>query len=259
MKANKLVGITLLSTMILGSTLSSVSAAEVEQTITKTGSVEFIPDDSPVPPVDPENPDPEIPEIPVDPETEVPEVIDPNPGPLSLDYASALYFGKNKISGKTEIYSAKAQQFDREGKLESVPNYAQVTDKRGNLAGWTLSVKQDDVFKTASGEQLTGAQIDFTNAVSATIAEKKELSYVASDVSLVVGESIKAMQASKGQGAGTFTYYMGSSEGLVEGEQYIQNDSVTLTVPGSSTKLAERYATTLTWTLTDVPGEVAGQ
>ncbi|MGX7205387.1 MFS transporter [Enterococcus pingfangensis] len=49
-----------------------------------------------------------------------------------------------------------------------------------------------------------------------------------------------------GQGAGTFLLDWGTDEAT--GAQ-----SVLLSVPGSTTKYAEKYATTLTWTLTDTP------
>lgn len=54
------------------------------------------------------------------------------------------------------------------------------------------------------------------------------------------------MNAAAGQGAGTFLLDWGTDE--TTGGQ-----SVSLSVPGSTTKYAEKYATTLTWTLTDTP------
>ncbi len=37
------------------------------------------------------------------------------------------------------------------------PTYVQVTDKRGTLAGWKLTLSQPEQFKTATGEELVGA------------------------------------------------------------------------------------------------------
>ena len=42
------------------------------------------------------------------------------------------------------------------------PTYVQVTDKRGTLAGWKLTLSQPEQFKTATGEELVGAQLTFT-------------------------------------------------------------------------------------------------
>lgn len=44
------------------------------------------------------------------------------------------------------------------------PTYVQVTDKRGTLAGWKLTLSQPEQFKTATGEELVGAQLTFTKA-----------------------------------------------------------------------------------------------
>ncbi|MCV5434162.1 WxL domain-containing protein, partial [Escherichia coli] len=79
-----------------------VSAAEYET----NGVVEFTPNTDITKPVNPDNPDPNKPVVPVDPTKIDPETNPdgtPNPGtagPLSIDYASSLDFGKNKISGK---------------------------------------------------------------------------------------------------------------------------------------------------------------
>lgn len=84
-------GTLLISSSILGATL--VSAEEINMTYKSNGAVTFEPNTDPVNPVDPTDPDEEVdPVDPTDPEG-------PNPGtegPLSIDYASSLDFGKNK-------------------------------------------------------------------------------------------------------------------------------------------------------------------
>ena len=97
------------------------------QTYDSNAVVNFVPNQDVTPPVDPINPDPENPVTPIDPTNPN----GPNPGtagPLSIDYASSLHFGENKISTKNEVYYAKAQAFT--GGSEG-PNYVQVTDNRG--------------------------------------------------------------------------------------------------------------------------------
>ncbi|MEB5953235.1 WxL domain-containing protein, partial [Enterococcus innesii] len=72
---------------------------------TSNGAITFEADPNPTNPVDPT--DPEKPVDPVDPT----DPDGPNPGtngPLSIDYASSLDFGVNKISNKNEVYYARA-------------------------------------------------------------------------------------------------------------------------------------------------------
>ena len=54
------------------------------------------------------------------------------------------------------------------------------------------------------------------------------------------------MSAAKGNGAGTYLFDWGTDATTAA-------KSIELTVPGSTTKYAEKYATKLTWTLTDAP------
>ena len=86
-----------------------------------------------------ENPDPSIPVLPP---------VEVTKG-LSLDFASSLSFGQQKISSTDEIYYAHGQKvLDGSGTVSGiVPNYAQVTDVRGTFAGWTLSVATDGQFR----------------------------------------------------------------------------------------------------------------
>ena len=52
------------------------------------------------------------------------------------------------------------------------PTYVQVTDKRGTLAGWKLTLSQPEQFKTATGEELVGAQLTFTKAEAASMVDE---------------------------------------------------------------------------------------
>ncbi|HDR4351278.1 TPA: WxL domain-containing protein, partial [Bacillus cereus] len=81
-----------------------------------------------------------------------------------------------------------------------------------------------------------------------TVSNSKVPSQVESDFTLTPGEAVQVVGAQDGEGAGTYVYKFGSTD---------DNDidkSVELFVPGSTTKYAEKYETTLTWTLNDVPG-----
>ncbi|MDR0318106.1 MAG: WxL domain-containing protein, partial [Lactococcus lactis] len=112
-----------------------VEASEVYQT---QGQIGFYAGTDVTPPVNPNIPDPNRPVFPQNPDGSL-----PNPGtqgPLSIDFASSLDFGINPISNKDEIYFAKAQSYTES--TTETPNYVQVTDNRGTLMGWTLSVTE---------------------------------------------------------------------------------------------------------------------
>lgn len=238
---------------------STVALAADGGTYQSNGSVEFIPNDAVTPPVDPENPDPTDPQKPIDPTN--PE--GPNPGtngPLSIDYASSLDFGQNKITNVDEIYYAKAQEFsggNSEGQFRG--NYVQITDNRGTNGGWTLSLKQEGQLTSSSAKlykELTGAQISINESVAASISEgvvAPKVTNVKLDPS---GASTEIMSAAEGSGAGTWVDRFGKAEEMtIDGEKVQKNKAVTLSIPGKTPKEATKYTTKLTWTLTDVPGK----
>ncbi|MGX7031701.1 WxL domain-containing protein, partial [Vagococcus zengguangii] len=242
------------------------------------------------PPVDPENPDPTKPIDPVDP-TDPTKPIEPptgNKGPLSLDFASKLYFGNQKISTKDQTYFAAAQLYqDKEnpGQYLETTNYVQVTDSRGLIDGkWQLNVSQPNAFTTpitdseglAQSKELEGAKIVFTNVnanseqdttsakphVLQTFTLEKEASF-----------NVTTADNSQNQGFGTWVTRFGTAvtpvdktnatveiEGVtVDTEAYDEathnlNTDIRLEVPGKATKLNQAYTTQLVWSLTDAPG-----
>ncbi|RDX01007.1 WxL domain-containing protein [Listeria kieliensis] len=208
--------------------------------------VEFEPSTDKTDPTDPNDPDgkPVGPIDPTDPDGPKPGT----DGPLSIDYASSLDFGKQKITSADEVYTAKAQKFTE---LADGPNYVQVTDNRGTESGWTLKVKQEAQFKTADGKELTGAAITFTNGVVNTVSESPKPSIFANKVTLVPGTEASMLAAKDGEGAGTHVLAFGNNDTAAE--------SIKLAVPGKSTKYAKKYSTQLTWTLSDTPGADAAE
>ncbi|MGY3779667.1 WxL domain-containing protein [Isobaculum melis] len=230
---------------MIGLSATPVSAKEVGKydsnaTVKfKSGGDEITP---PVDPLDPSKPldpvDPVDPTKPIEPGTK---------GPLSLDYASSLYFGEQEISKEDKDYQAVAQK-DTAGAEK--PNYVQVSDTRGTEKGWGLQVKQNGQFKTATGRELTGALITFNNAEVVTVSTSAVPSVVKTSFSLGtdgLGAAENVMAAKNGEGAGTFVYRFGNDATKAE--------SINLNVPGKTAKLAEAYTTTITWSLTDVPGQ----
>ncbi|KAJ61005.1 WxL domain-containing protein [Enterococcus faecalis] len=236
-----------LSTLILGGLVTPITAMAEDGGVYETnGVIEFSPSEEPTNPVDPTDPtNPIDPIDPTDPEGPKPGTN----GPLSIDFASSLDFGVQKITSKDETYFAATQKYKTatEGEIKEGPNYVQVTDNRGTEAGWTLKLNQASQFTSASGKELTGAVITFKNGNVVTTSESekpagKETITLNSD-----GSQSVVMSAKEGSGAGTYLLGWGSDASAAK-------ESIELSVPGSTTKYAEKYATKLVWTLTDVPG-----
>ena len=196
-------------------------------------------------PVDPENPG--NPVSPVDPNGDL--TTPGTAGPLSIDFASSFNFGRQVISTQDQTYYAVAQTVTLADGVTTAerPNYVQVTDNRGTEAGWTLAVKQNGYFiSTAdSTHDLAGAIITINNINVTTASASAVPSTVASSILLNTSNKT-VMTATDGEGAGTYIAKYGNNSTAAS--------SVELSVPGSITKYAETYRTTLTWTLSDVPG-----
>ena len=225
--------------------LGDVSAEEKTRDV--NAQIEFEVATDPVEPVDPIDPgkpvkpvDPIDPEKPVDPGTS---------GPLSLDYASSLNFGKQKITTDNEVYYAKAQSVEvSKGVFKDKPLYAQITDGRGTLKGWSLFVSQKSQFKTDKDEELEGAVIRFENGEQASVSLAKPPSFVRSITNVtgnLKGESTKVMAAKDGEAGGTYVYRLGND--------ITKEKSVALEIPGDTVKKKAVYSTTLVWTLSDTP------
>lgn len=237
----------------------SAYADEKNATYESNGVVEFIPSTDPTNPVDPTDPDPnpEKPVKPVDPT----DPNGPNPGtngPLSIDYASSLDFGVNKITNKDMTYYAKAQELRSDEGSTYVPNYVQISDNRGTNAGWTLTVKQEGQLSndTTQNKELTGSQIKF---VDPTVASKTEVTPpTPADVITLDpnGAESLVMSAKQSAGAGLWVDRWGTVEEMTgdQGEKVQKTKAISLTIPGKTPKDAVKYSTKLTWNLSDVPG-----
>ncbi|WP_427813273.1 WxL domain-containing protein [Enterococcus sp. 22-H-5-01] len=242
----KKVSFILVSATLLGTALAATTVhAADEANYNSNGVITYAPSEDQTNPVDPLNPDkPVTPNDPTNPDGK------PNPGtngPLSIDFASSLIFGEQKITSTTETYHAQAQGYtDASGNAQEGPNYVQVSDNRGKETGWTLKVKQDNQFKTASAKELTGAKITLANGNVVSNSSSAKPTAV-TPITLNPGTEATVMSAANGQGAGTYLTDWGTD--LDSAKQ-----SISLEVPGSTTKYADSYTTTFTWNLTDVPG-----
>ncbi|MDO6662039.1 WxL domain-containing protein [Bacillus thuringiensis] len=251
------VGTVLCGTLLFGGIGNVLAAGPIPADRNTDTTVKFVPNEDPSTPKDPENP-----EEPAEPEN--PDGSEPDPGtdgPLSLDYASSLDFGINVISTKDEVYNVKAQKM-KDGRYTS--NYAQVTDNRGTLEGWSLSVKQNGQFKSVTdGKELKGAQITFKDGNLNSMSESTKPGTVIPTLQLNpdgVGNETNVVVAGTGEGAGTWIYRLGDESHIKDATDkdgnvldYKESDSITLEVPGKAEKMADSYKTTLTWTLTNTP------
>lgn len=243
----KKIGSLLLATSILASLAlgATTTLAADGGSYDSNGVITFTPNTDPTKPVDPVDPtDPVTPVDPTDP-------TDPKPGtagPLSIDYASSLDFGTQKITSKDEIYKAKAQKYiDNDSVEKTGPNFVQVTDNRGTEAGWTLQMKQNSQFTTADADVLTGAEIVFKNGNVVTASDSEKPTGKTTITADPSGALKDVMSAKVDQGAGTYLLDWGTDAATAA-------ESIELSVPGSTTKYAKKYSTTFTWVLTDAPG-----
>lgn len=236
---------------LIGVILVGVNTSEAVS-LDSNGQVIFTAPNGITPPLSPLTPDPANPVVPVDNVTGAAPTSG-TPGPLSLDFASSFNFGSQSISTTNQTYYATAQNYTEGASTVSGPNYVQVTDTRGTLAGWNLTVTQDAQFETSDTIPyvLTGAEVTLDNGnVTSNLALANPTlipATVVSSETLVPGvTSEKLIEAQANQGAGTWIYRFGT-------DATTGANSVSLLVPGSTIQMAKSYATTLTWALNATP------
>lgn len=292
MKKTMLVSSLVLFSTLLGAT--SVNAGEKGDSATSQGVIKLVVDTGSNTIIDPEDPNQEVtPEKPKDPNKPIGpenplEPMEPgnpeggitgNQGPLSIDFVSPFYFGEQAIKATDETYFAKVQNVNVDGKSKEVPNYVQVTDKRGETGGWELTVKQENQFssedkKGLAGAALTLAQKGLTSVMPEEVAPT--LSNNGAPTALVPaidengkpakeGTEMKLIDLKENTGMGKWVLYFGTDKkpepekakagDLNLGEKTLYGEKgISLKIPASAVKLKDTvYKTDLTWTLKDVP------
>lgn len=234
--------------LTLSGSLTSSAAEEQAFSRETEGIVTFELNDQPTEVVDPLNP--QIIGLPIDTINPFQEIIPGNTGPLSLDYASSFNFGKQKITSKDQVYYGTTQQMTINEKSEERPLFAQVTDGRGSLAGWTLALKQKGQFSTSEGKELRGAEIRLSQGQIESESESVIPSQITERKALIAdgSASTNLVMAQQGEGAGTWIYRFGDLETM--------SQAVQLHVPGKAIKLKAQYQTNLLWTLSNLPGQL---
>lgn len=250
--------IKVMSTMMLFSTVLGATtsfAKDEKDKATTTAEVKFIAgggEGTEVPPTHPEKPGKPI--TPSFPGGEHGEG-----GPLSIDFAPNFNFGEQKVSAKDEHYSASLQEAkDEAGEIILVPNYVQVTDVRGSMEGWELTVTQQGEFVSDKDHTLTGAKISLSKGAVASDMPEATLpeNQVTDVVELTPEAPVKLMIAGTEKGMGTHTLRFGTlGDNSNEATQEEQAKAVDLLVPHTTLQYAdESYKTTLEWNLVSGPG-----
>ncbi|MDT1940383.1 MULTISPECIES: WxL domain-containing protein [Carnobacterium] len=173
-------------------------------------------------------------------------------GPLSIDYVSNFHFGTATIDDADKIYYAQLDSVvDKTTGLPlQVPNYVQVTDKRGNNAGWKLLVKQNGQFKTTDTNKtpLDNAQLHLSAGTPLSVVPilfSPTTTAVNLDPTGAASSTVMTAVANKGFGTWTSSFGADNVGGLT---------GVSLNIPMVSTKVSNvQYKTTLTWNLEDSP------
>lgn len=247
--SSKLLLSTLLGVGVTGAIMTTAYASETK-TYTSHGKIELVKNDGTTDPgiTDPTDPghtvDPTDPTNPTDPGTG---------GPLSIDYVSNFNFGSQKMSGNNETYDSQLVTVkDASGADKDLANFLQVSDNRGTVAGWKLTVQQAKAFTSETTKsELDGTTITLSNPEATNAdnnATKPEPSILTDsvDISATSGDKV-VMQAKDGEGSGTWS----ESFGNATTDAAKAKASVKLAIPGDSKKVAEKYTSDITWTLTD--------
>ena len=205
----------------------------------------------PTPPTDPISPDPNQPVKPQNPDGSKPAP--GTDGPLSLDFVSVFDFGQHPISNQDQIYYAKAQRYF--GSEKTTPDYLQLSDHRGTLAGWSLRVKQNQALTNPKAKRykvLNGATLSLQDAELLALSDA-DPPEIAEKIELTPGSEQRLATAKTGSGAGTWLIRWGSAQQLFEENQDTFTKSIQLFIPGKTGKAAGNYSTSFTWSLSNLP------
>lgn len=247
--------------------LSMLVTTNKVNAISGSGNITYEVFDTETSPVDPEHPEKKV-----DPGDKYTKTT----GLLRFDMIPFLSFGSQEISSKDQEYEVNAQLFMDD--TEARPNYIQITDNRGSLAGWDVSVRQEIPFTNEAAENsvLKGAVLSFDNQWVNSEMPEETSPVVMKDAIKIdsIGTSYPIVRADKGKGAGTWVVPFGST-GEVKGQKntlspllnaegkpvtdasfnnksIYKNSGIKLFVPGAIQKDPVKYKTILTWTLSEL-------
>lgn len=241
------------------------STVEAADDLSGKGSITYEVSDKATPPEDPEDPG---------------KVVDPDGdysktnGLLRFDFIPKLSFGSYDVETKEEKFTANAQRF-KDG-TKARPNYIQISDLRGTLSGWTVSVRQETHFQHEGKKEefIKGAYLSLDKQwVNSTVPEKYRPTVIKDAIKIdEIGATYKIAEASKGKGGGTWMIPFGSvgdnkhigdtldpllnKDGSEVVDKYgnivEKNSAIQLFVPKKVKKLPGKYKVILTWTLSEL-------
>nr|WP_315527474.1 WxL domain-containing protein [Carnobacterium maltaromaticum] len=204
-----------------------------------------------------------------EPEVEIRPEVPGTTGPLSIVKAATMNFGSQVISNQDQTYNMVAEMQELVTPLEDgtthVPyvSFAQVQDTRGTNAGWNLKVSLDDFTADSHNGVLTGAEVSLLDPriqYEGNTATNAPTAHT-SGLKLIPGAgAVSVMTAEDKQGAGSSSVVWGNQADLnaqfANNEvDVVENGAIQLFVPGSTAKDAATYTSTLSWELSDTPGE----
>lgn len=217
--------------------------------------------------------DPEHPENRVDP-GESPSTT----GPLRIDFVPQLDFSRNKMSEKTVAYPVQAQLF--KDNTAARGNFIQITDTRSEALGWTLHLRQESQFenKNSPNKELKGAVLSFNHSWVNSTTDRSLAPTVSKEVIHLdqIGDTYNLAKAEVGKGSGIWSISFGAStenpmtmpptlrpktdatgnavlDARFGNKQVMENEAITLSVPGKTKKDPVSYTTVLTWLLAELP------
>lgn len=273
MKATKLIttaavatlGLTLLSpTVLAAKTPEQIAEAERAKTLTGKGKVTFEESNTKTDKGDPEE------ETIID----VPGVVNPDGGPLRVDFVSELDFGVQEIKLAGGVYNAAAAEDKTNNKIRG--NFVQVTDSRGAgddgvSKGWELKAKMSKQFETADKtSKIKGASISYLNPVVTYKEDKGSVQTPRPDVALDKakyeangaailsvdengnGNEETMLTAKKGNGLGTYYLQFGRNKDYSKQADDTTASSVKLTVPANLPLKQSEYTADITWTINEL-------
>lgn len=266
MKFIQFATITTLSTMMLAGGATSTFAAET-RSVTTDGQITFTPNTDDELVVVPPETGPEAPDV------EIPPQVPGTTGPLSIMKAPTMNFGSQVISNQDQTYEMVAEMQKLANPVEGGPtevpyvSFAQVQDVRGTNAGWDLQVRLSNFTSSTQNNVLTGAEVSLASPRiqyegntpgNAPVAHADGLKLMPN------ASAVSVMRAEKEKGAGVSSVVWGNQADLNrqatdENIDVVKNNAIQLSVPGATAKDATTYQSTLSWELTTLPDEDAGE
>lgn len=169
---------------------------------------------------------------PLEPGVEEPDEPTGEKGDLTIDLVSHLDFGQMKLDSKTQ--TLKANQTRQQKYVVKT----QVTDKRGQGSGWTLSVAQTKTLTNEHSQELKGAAITFPEAELSTGNPTLEAAPLAKGI-VLTSTPQPIMIAAKDSGMGSWL------------SGFTKENAPSLKVPSGN--YVGSYQGELTWSLIDAP------